>query len=161
MAEQFDPNSTIIKKLTSKKSMTWMTVLGGIGAVGGALVALNAFTGLNLRPAWGYEVENLLAADSEIKLQIDEATDTSVRAAQAIVELTRGQLHLKVDQITAEQRELRRELARSKASADDYKKEQGSVPEWLTDTISDTQHQLRELEGKKEQARRRLLDLTR
>lgn len=160
MAEkEFDPNSTIIKKLTTKKSITWMSVLGGIGAVGGALVAVNAFTGLNLRPAWGFEVDDLQKKQARVEQLLEKSTEQLGQAVSGILDLNRAQLDLKIKQIEFDRREARRELTELQLQADKYKTSGEPIPSFITTGISDMKETIRSLDEEKADAQSRLIQL--
>ncbi len=72
MPEETAP--TPVEKAT-KRNYKPMAIITAIGAVGVAIVALNTFTGLNFRPAWGYETEALIAADVQLQERMDETSE--------------------------------------------------------------------------------------
>ena len=148
------------------KTRRWFVVATAIATLGGVLVAFNAFFGLNLRPAWGYEIEKiqkaqteLVAGDMKIQQQIEQVQQSVQLPFKQIHELQRGQLDLRQHQIRGDQRELRRELARQRQSEQEYRTKGTPVPRWLSDAISDTEHQIEELDGEKRQVQERLIRL--
>lgn len=149
-----------LKEITQHKRFPWMAGLTAVATLGGVLIALNAFTGLNLRPAWGFEVEELEADSVQVQELLKRATDEREVAGKAILDLKRNQLDLKVEQIKDDQRDLRRELTRQRVQRDEYQQKAEPVPEWLNDGISDTEAQIHDLEGDKQEARDRKLELT-
>jgi len=123
-----------------KKKWTPMAVLGFIGATGATIIALNTFTGLNFRPAWGYEVEQLVSDDVELQLN-------------------KGQYELRLHQIDRERRELRRELADHQSRAQEFRNKNEPVPSWLRSTIADTETSIKELGDERRVVETKLLGL--
>jgi hypothetical protein len=148
-----------LKEITQHKRFPWMAGLTAVATLGGVLIALNAFTGLNLRPAWGFEVEELTADSVQVQELLRKATDEREVSGKAIIQLRRNQLDLKVEQIKDDQRELRRDLTRQRVQRDEYRQKAEPVPEWLDNGISDTDAQILELENDKKEARDRKLEL--
>ncbi len=149
-----------LKELTQHKRFPRMAGLTVVATLGAVLIAVNAFTGLNLRPAWGFEVEQLEADSIQVQELLKKATDEREVVGKAIINLTRGQLDLKVEQIRDNQRDLRRELTRQRVQRDEYQQKGEPVPDWLDNGISDTNAQIQELEGDKKEARDLKLELT-
>lgn len=154
--KEFDPNQTIVSKITHSKHRSLMYWLTGLGTVGAALIALNAFTGLNLRPAWGFEVEQLAAADVTTKQKLERVMELQDTTADTITELRKGQLEIRVHQIDREKRELRRELAGHQQRAEEYRQREQPVPGWLLTSITDTESALRELDEERERVEARI-----
>ena len=42
-----------------------IAIMATVGVLVASLSALNTFTGLNFRPAWGYEIEQSISSDKE------------------------------------------------------------------------------------------------
>ena len=149
-----------LKEITQHKRFPWMAGLTAVATLGAVLIAVNAFTGLNLRPAWGFEVEQLEADSIQVQEMLKTATGERELGAKAIINLKKGQLDLKVEQIRDDQRDLRRELTRQRVQRDEYQQKGEPVPNWLDNGISDTNAQIQELEGDKKEARDLKLELT-
>jgi len=149
-----------LKEITQHKRFPWMAGLTVVATLGGVLIALNAFTGLNLRPAWGFEVEELEASSVQVQELLKKATDEREVAGKVIIDLKKNQLDIKVEQIKDNQRELRRDLTRQRVLRDEYQQKEEPVPDWLSDGISDTDTQIQELEDDKQEARDLKLELT-
>jgi hypothetical protein len=149
-----------LKEITQHKRFPWMAGLTVVATLGGVLIALNAFTGLNLRPAWGFEIEKLASESVQVQELLKKATGERDLGARAIIDLKKGQLDLKVEQIRDDQRDLRRELTRQRVQRDEYQQKEEPVPEWLDDGISDTNAAIQELEDDKQEARDRKIELT-
>ncbi len=149
-----------LKEITQHKRFPWMAGLTVVATLGGVLIALNAFTGLNLRPAWGFEVEQLASESVQVQEMLKKATDERDVAAKVIINLRKGQLDLKVEQIKDDQRDLRRELTRQRVQRDEYQQKEEPVPGWLDDGISDTNAAIQELEDDKKEARDLKIELT-
>jgi len=149
-----------LKEITQHKRFPWMAGLTVVATLGAVLIAVNAFTGLNLRPAWGFEVEKLEASSVQVQELLRKATDEREVAGKAIIDLKRNQLDLKVEQIRDDQRDLRRQLTRQRVQRDVYRQKEEPVPGWLDDGISDTNAAIQELEDDKKEARDRKIELT-
>jgi len=157
--KEFDPNNTIIKKITHNRGMNWMAILGGIGTIGAALVAINAFTGLNLRPAWGFEVDKLMQQQGRVETILQKTNDQLEGAAQHLLRLNKEQLQLKIKQIELDRREARRELTELQLQREKHRTAGTSVPNFISAGISDTQERIRQLDEDKADAQTRLLQL--
>lgn len=135
---------------------------GSIAAVAGLVTALNTFTGLSFRPAWGYETERLAAADVDIKQRLDRVLEIQGSTAKAVEQLQRGQFDVKLQQIDRQQREARRALAEHETRAEDQYRSQGkAVPRWLRDAIADTESDLEALRTEKMAVEAQQLELER
>ena len=156
--EEFDPNKTVIKQAARRKIGVW---IGTVAAAGAALVAINTFTGLNFRPAWGYEIEQVAAADKVIQQRLDAVLGIQESTSRAIGDLKKGQLELRIRQIDREKRELRRELAGHQTRAQAFRDRSEPVPQWLLDTIADSESAVRELDEERDLAERQILEVTR
>lgn len=139
---------------------TLWAVLGAIGTIGAAIIALNTFTGLNLRPAWAFEIEALTVEQKQATDLLEKAVQQQNTQSRAIVDLKKGQLELRVEQIEDDQRELRRELSKQRQLSTEYEQRAEPIPGWLSDNISDTESDILKLEGEKGVARDRILELT-
>ena len=152
-----------------------MKVLAGLGmvvALAGSIAALNTFTGLSFRPAWGYETAQLTqankalaatvaASDKQILKKIEGILKIQDAKARALTDLKRGQLGVKLELIERSKREARRELTSHQTRAEEYRRQGNTVPSWLQNSISDTQSQLREKDGEQRQIETRILELDR
>lgn len=146
-------------KTASKRRITPMVVFSTIAAVGATVVALNTFTGLNFRPAWGYEVEHLAGADIEIQNRLDTILEIQDSTSRTLLQLSKDQYRLRLHQIDRDRRELRRELAEYETRAEEYRSSNEVVPGWLSERILDTEEELEELETEKSQIENKLLNL--
>lgn len=154
--EEFDPSKTVIKHAARKKIGVW---IGTVAAAGAALVAINTFTGLNFRPAWGYEIERVAASDKAIQKRLDSVLQIQDATSRAIGDLKKSQLELRIRQIDREKRELRRELAGHQTRAQEFRDRSEPVPGWLLSTIADSESAIRELDEERDLAERQILEL--
>jgi hypothetical protein len=172
-------DATAPAQATQKKNLRPMAILGAIAAVGATIVALNTFTGLNFRPAWAYETENLGIVDAELMKKIEDtnnvlaASDVMIQqrldavlqiqdaTSRTILELNKGQYGLKLDQIDRQKRELRRELAEHQSRAQVFRDRNEIVPGWLRSTIADTETTIEELNNERSRVAVQLLELNR
>lgn len=161
--------STPVEKAT-KKNYRPMAIIGTIGTIGVAIVALNTFTGLNFRPAWAYETEALIAADIEFQKKMDATNEESQQRMEKVIrtqdtssrimlELSKGQYGLKLGQLDRQKRELRRELAEHQSRAQQFRDRSEVVPDWLRDTIADTETTIEELGNERSRVENKLLEL--
>jgi len=142
-----------------KKKVTPMVVLSTVGAIGATIIALNAFTGLNFRPAWGHEVEQLAAADVEVMQRLDNILQIQDSTSKNLLQLNKGQFELRLYQIDRERREFRRELADHQSRAQGFRDDGDPVPSWLRSTIADTETSLKELAEERHVVETKLLGL--
>ncbi len=142
-----------------KKRMTPMAVLATIGSVGAVLIALNTFTGLNFRPAWGHEVEQLVSADVEIIQRLDKLLLIQDSTSRNMLSLSRQQFELRLNQIDRQKRELRRELAEHQSRAQQFRDDSQPVPSWIRSTIADAETTMEELNNERSQVEAKILEL--
>jgi hypothetical protein len=157
-AKDFDAQPAVAVA-APKKKWTPMVVLGTIGAVGGALIAINAISGLNFRPAWGYEVIQLASEDAKIMKRLDTILLIQDSTSKNLLQLNKGQYELRLHQIDRERRELRRELAEHQSRAQEFRDDGEPVPSWLRSTIADTDTSLTELAEERRIVETKLLGL--
>jgi hypothetical protein len=157
-AKDFDAQPAVVAS-TPKRKWTPTMILGTIGATGAALIALNAISGLNFRPAWGYEVEQLVAADVQIMKRLDTILLIQDSTSKNLLQLNKGQYELRLHQIDRERRELRRELADHQSRAQGFRDSGEQVPSWLRTTIADTETSLKELGEERRIVETKLLGL--
>jgi len=157
-AKDFDAQPAVAKPV-AKKKWTPMMILGTIGAVGGALIAINAISGLNFRPAWGHEVEQLAATDKKVMERLDNILMIQDSTSKNLLQLNKGQYELRLHQIDRERRELRRELAEHQSRAQEFRDNGQTVPAWLRGTIADTNTSLTELAEERSVVETKLLGL--
>ena len=143
----------------AKKKWTPMAIFGFIGAVGATIIALNTFTGLNFRPAWGHEVEQLVAADVEVMKRLDNILMIQDSTSKNLLQLNKGQYELRLHQIDRERRELRREMADHQSRAQEFRNSGEPVPSWLRTTIADTETSIKELGEERQTVETKLLGL--
>ena len=157
--EEFDPNTTMVGRIVHSKRFSLMAWLTALATVGAAVVALNTFTGLNFRPAWGYETERLAAADVEIKQRLDRVLEIQDGVSRSVVGLKKGQLELRLEQIARQKRELRRELAGHQSTAQQFRDRSEPVPGWLHTAITDAESAIGELDHERGRVESQLLQL--
>ena len=142
-----------------------------IGVLVAALSALNTFTGLNFRPAWGYEIEQVTSVNDQTQAQlsvIHELTQSQLLAItkvqdelnSIIYDLQQIQYELQIDMIDREKWELRKELADHKARAKGYRNNSASVPNWLQNLVDDTDTQIKKLDEERRRIERELQEYT-
>ena len=158
-AKDFDAQPAAVAVSVTKKRWTPTMILGTIGATGAALLALNAISGLNFRPAWGYEVEQLVAADVQIMQRLEKILLIQDSTSKNLLQLNTGQYELRLHQIDRERRELRRELAEHQSRAQEFRDNSELVPSWLRTTIADTNTSLEELSEERDVVETKLLGL--
>jgi hypothetical protein len=166
--ETFNPNDTFVGKITSKSSFKPMALAGLIGTVGACIIGLNAILGINIRPVFAFEVEKLVASDTQQIVATQKTMkrlETLIRAQDAstrtILALQKGQYDLKLRQIDRQKRELRRELAEHQSRAQVFRDKGERVPGWIRGTIADTETTLDELQGERRRVEDQQLELER
>lgn len=109
-----------------RKSAVIITTILTLGSV---ITASNVIFGLNVRPAWAYELASL-----NIK-----------------------QLHIQIKQFNADRREYNRDLAKYKVLASEYIRGGESAPDWLIQAIADTEEDIKKLDEEKAAAQQQIL----
>ena len=152
----------------SKRAITKpIAIMATIGVLVASLSALNTFTGLNFRPAWGYEIEQVtttsFATQTELSdihalvqsqlVIIIEAQDEMNRM---IIDLQQVQYELQIGIIDREKWELRKELADHKSRAKSYRNNSASIPAWLQDLVDDTDTKIKKLDDARFKIERKL-----
>jgi len=99
----------IVKRVTA-----WISVLAGIAATYGMI---NIIIGTTIRPAWIWELEQVIVAQQEIQLDI-----ANLRRQSLI-----------------------REQARYVAMRNEFTRNGQAIPNWLTDNISQSKFELQQL----------------
>ena len=152
-AKETTPASDVTKR------QKWMWTLGIVAALGGTITAITTLTGVNLRPAWGYEIAQLTKTDTghAEKLQrLERVQGTTTRVLET---LQRGQYDIRLDQIDRSRRETRRELAEHQTRAEGFRRESQPVPGWLRNAISDAEGELERLADERRGLEAKLLKL--
>ena len=98
-----------------KKITTWISAIAGIATIYGML---NVVVGTTLRPAWIWELDQVIVNQHEIKLDI-----ANLRRKSLI-----------------------REQARYIAMRDEFTRSDQSVPNWLTDSISQSKFSIQQID---------------
>jgi len=142
-----------------KKKMTPMVILSTIGVVGAAIVALNALTGLNFRPAWAYETDLLASADVLVLERLDKVLEIQDATSSTVLALSKQQYELRLNQIDRQKRELRRELADHQSRAQKYREESEPVPSWIRSTIADAETTMEELNNERRLVETKIVEL--
>lgn len=160
------------KEVGSRRAITKpIAIMATIGVLVAALSALNTFTGLNFRPAWGYEIEQVTSVNDQTQAQlsvIHELTQSQLLAItkvqdelnSIIYDLQQIQYELQIDMIDREKWELRKELADHKARAKGYRNNSASVPNWLQNLVDDTDTQIKKLDEERRRIERELQEYT-
>ena len=132
-----------------------MGVVVIIGAVGTALVALEQFFGVLIRPAWAWETAELEEKYKEQRQEIqqiqliqqesiDILSEVSRSGQAQLTNLNKGQLRLQLQLYRIERRDLNRELARFQALEAEMRARNQPVPASVIQSISDTQSEIHE-----------------
>lgn len=161
-----------------------IAIMATIGVLVGALTALNTFTGLNFRPAWGYEIEQTTIHADETRAMLTTVmerqeemnsilTDLHAEETRAmlttfmeqqeemnnnILDLQQVQYELQIGMIVREKWELRRELSDHKRTTKSYRRNSASVPEWLQIMVIETEMQIKKLDEQRRKIERKLED---
>lgn len=144
-----------------------IAIMATIGVLVAALSALNTFTGLNFRPAWGYEIEQTTAANTATQTQLSvihelvqsqlvTITEAQEEINRTVIELQQIQYELQIGIIDREKWELRKELADHKLRAKGYRNNAASIPEWLQNLVEDTDAKIKKLDEARYKIERKL-----
>ena len=106
-------------------------ILTTIITLGSAITATNVIFGLNVRPAWAWELSSL-----NVK-----------------------QLHLQVKQLNSDRREYNRDLAKYKVLASEYTRGGEAVPDWLIQAIANAESDIKKIDEEKAAAQQQILQL--
>jgi len=144
-----------------------IAIMATIGVLVGSLTALNTFTGLNFRPAWGYEIEQVTTINDQTQAQlavIHELTQSQLVAVtkaqdevnRTLVDMRQVQYELQIGMIDREKWELRRELSDHKKNTKGYRNNSASVPEWLQIMVIETESKIKKLDETRRKLEREL-----
>jgi hypothetical protein len=157
---------------TQTKTRRLATWAAGIITAGSLLVGINTFTGLNFRPAWGYEIEQVkgdntktnalfLAANTKIETRLERVLQIQNTTSRTMEALKKGQLELRIHQIDRQIRELNRELAGQQTRAqDEYRSKGHMVPSWLSNAISNSGSTIAVLNNERNRVESQILELS-
>jgi len=127
-----------------------------VGVLVMSISALNTFTGLNFRPAWGYEIEQSMASDKETQALLTTVIESQDAMNLIILDLQQVQYELQIGMIDREKWELRRELSDHKKHTKSYRDNSASVPEWLQILVNDTEARIQKLNEERRKIERKL-----
>lgn len=145
------------KEVGSRRAITKpIAIMATVGVLVASLTALNTFTGLNFRPAWGYEIEQSMASDKETQAQLANVIASQDEMNRILIDLQKGQYELQIDMIDREKWGLRKELAEHKAQAKGYRNNSASIPTWLQNLVDDTDTKIKKLDEERKRIERKL-----
>jgi hypothetical protein len=132
-------------------------VVAVIGTIGTALVALEQFFGVPIRPAWAWETAELEEKYKEQRQEIqqiqliqqesiDILSEVSRSGQAQLTNLNKGQLRLQLHLYKIERRDLNRELARFQALEAQILARGETVPDSIIRSVSDTQSEIHEID---------------
>jgi len=132
-----------------------MGVVVIVGMTGTALVGLEQFFGVPIRPAWAWETAELEEKYREQRQEIqqiqliqqesiDILSEVSRSGQVQLTNLNKGQLRLQLQLYRIERRDLNRELARFQALEAEMRARDQPVPASVIQSISDTQSEIHE-----------------
>jgi len=127
-----------------------------VGVLVASLSALNTFTGLNFRPAWGYEIEQSMASDKETQALLTTVIESQDAMNLILLDLQLVQYELQIGMIDREKWELRNELAGHRAQQKGYTRNSATVPQWLQNLIDDTAVSIQRLDEARDKIERKL-----
>lgn len=143
----------------SKRAITKpIAIMATIGVLVASLSALNTFTGLNFRPAWGYEIEQSITSDKETQAALAEVMVIQDEINSIIYDIQQVMYELQIGIIDREKWELRKELADHKSRVKSYRNNSASIPAWLQDLVDDTDTQIQKLNEARYKLERKLED---
>lgn len=145
------------KAVGSRRAITKpIAIMATVGVLVASLTALNTFTGLNFRPAWGYEIEQSMASDQETQALLTNVIATQDEMNLIIIDLQKGQYELQMGMIDREKWGLRKELSDHKIRAKSYTRNAASVPEWLQDLVASTDAKIKKLDEERKRIERKM-----
>jgi len=133
-----------------------IAIMATVGVLVMSISALNTFTGLNFRPAWGYEIEQSMASDKETQALLTTVIESQDAMNLIILDLQQVQYELQIGMIDREKWELRRELSDHKKHTKSYRDNSASVPEWLQILVNDTEARIQKLNEERRKIERKL-----
>lgn len=149
------------KEVGSRRAITKpIAIMATVGVLVASLTALNTFTGLNFRPAWGYEIEQSMASDKETQAQLANVIASQDEMNRVLIELQKGQYKLQIGMIDREKWGLRKELAEHKTQAKGYRNNSASIPAWLQNLVDDTDTKIKKLDEERKRIERKLQEYT-
>lgn len=137
-----------------------IAIMATVGVLVASLSALNTFTGLNFRPAWGYEIEQSISSDKETQAALVGVIESQDAMNLIILDLQQVQYELQIGMIDREKWELRKELSDHKKHTKSYRNNSASVPEWLQILVIDTEMQIKKLDEQRYRLERELQNFT-
>lgn len=148
-----------------------IAIMATIGVLVAALTALNTFTGLNFRPAWGYEIEQvtttsyatqieLATIHAVVQTQLVTIIEAQEEINRTVLELREIQYVLQIEMIDREKWELRKELADHMARIKSYRNNAASIPPWLQKLVDDTDMKIKRLNSTRNKIERKLEEHT-
>jgi len=145
---------------TPKRFTKPVAIMTVIGALIASISALNAFTGLNFRPAWGYEIEQSITSDKQTQVLLNQVIDQQNVLTKDILEMQKVQYEIRLGLIDRQKWELRSELATHQANTKSYRNNSASVPRWLQNLVSTTEIAIQKLDKERNQIERKLQEHT-
>jgi hypothetical protein len=137
-----------------------IAIMATVGVLVASITALNTFTGLNFRPAWGYEIEQSIAFDLKTQELLDQFLATQVETARTLMELQKSQHELQMNMIDRQKWELRKELAEHQAQERGYRNNSATVPTWLQNLVRDTETTIQKLDEERRRIERKVQEYT-
>lgn len=143
-------------------------VVAIIGTIGTALVALEQFFGVPVRPAWAWETAELEKQYKEQRQElqqiqiiqqesIDILSEVSRSGQEQLTNLNKGQLRLQLQLYKIERRDLNREFARFQALEAQILSRGEVVPDSIIRSISDTQSEIHDIDKMHEVIQNKLI----
>ena len=133
-----------------------IAIMATVASLVAIVSALNTFTGLNFRPAWGYEIEQSIAFDLETMKSIDLILTNQSETARTLLEIKKVQYELQLNMIDRQKWELRRELSEHQAQATGYRRNSATIPPWLQKLVRDTEVTIQKLDEERRHIERKV-----
>jgi hypothetical protein len=150
----------VTHRFTVKKPIAIMAIIGAILAV---VTALNSFTGLNFRPAWGYEIENSITTDETLtifdeqsQIYLDTITEALEEQRGVASDMQQDLYMLQIDMIDRQKWELRNELAAQQSQGKSYRSNSAAVPAWIQNAVADTEAKINQLNKERSRIERKM-----
>jgi hypothetical protein len=119
-----------------------LAITGVIIGIGGTFTALNTIFGVQVRPAWAWELQAL-----------NETASTQIK------DLREEQLRLRLEQLEADRRTYSRELVQQRIVREEYVNNNQIVPLWLRQSIQDYENEIRKVDERRKEIQDHLIKI--
>jgi len=140
--------AAFLQKFT--KTKIW-TIVGVIATLGSAVAGAKLIGDSGYRPVFKGEVEHVLP--------VEDYRERQLVSQQQIRDLTEKQLKVRERQLNSDRREFKRGLSNDKERAEEYRRREEQVPEYLTEDIADGESRIKEIDDAKGIIQKQVLEM--